>query len=189
MHQHLPRHEENGDAEQSKCTVRRAAAHDLRPFGSEMKKTLKIICGTLPVCGVFVVAFMLRYPPDPLWFCQKAMDAGIEQYQQETRTNVYPNVEGDSTRSFRLMAAYMARPSEVDRIVTDYGLSVSGRTSPFWRGCEPSRATACWHHHILYNRLFTSSNILRANNSWPVLFMWMPSSGTTYLAGSSVIRA
>lgn len=85
-----------------------------------MKKILKVMCGLVVVGGPLVVAFLLRFPPDPLWFCQKAMDSGIEQYLLTAKTNAYPNVQGNSVASFRLMAAYMARPSEVDRIVTDY---------------------------------------------------------------------
>jgi hypothetical protein len=85
-----------------------------------MKKILKITLGLSVAVGVLVSAFLLRYPPDPLWFCQKAMSSGVEQYLQTSGTNAYPNLDGDSARSFRLMAEYMAPAYAVDRIMADY---------------------------------------------------------------------
>jgi hypothetical protein len=89
-------------------------------FGKTMKKILKVTCGLIVVAGLVVVAFLLRFPPDPLWFCQKAMGSGVEQYLQTAGTNAYPNLDGDSLRSFRLMAEYMAPAYAVERILADY---------------------------------------------------------------------
>ena len=85
-----------------------------------MKKIIRVACGIIFGGSILVLAIMLRHPPDPLWLCQKGMEVGIDQYLLEAKTNIYPNIEGDSIRSFRLMAEYMIDSNEVGRILADY---------------------------------------------------------------------
>jgi hypothetical protein len=50
---------------------------------------------------------MVRFPSDPLVECQKILYAGLEQWKLQTGTNVWPNIDGDSTKSL----------AEIDKIL------------------------------------------------------------------------
>ena len=70
-------------------------------------KRKRIIIGIVVTLFAVIVGFLLRHPPDPLTLCQKMLDSGFEQWKQTNKANGYPNVHGDSTRSFAAAGVYM----------------------------------------------------------------------------------
>jgi hypothetical protein len=65
--------------------------------------------------GLLVRYYFLHYFTDPLIYCQKVIDGALEQYCMVNRGKTYPNVEGDSRKSFHLLAAYMKGGDEWGR--------------------------------------------------------------------------
>ena len=64
------------------------------------------------VC-LLVAAFLVRFPRDPLCLCQKVLDGGLEQWKQVAGTNVWPNVDGDSAKSFaEIEERYLSPPDD-----------------------------------------------------------------------------
>jgi hypothetical protein len=73
-------------------------------------KIRRIITWTLvPLVGValLITGFRLRYPPDPYKLPHEVLDSAFEQWKLANNTNGYPNVEGDSKRSFALAGGYL----------------------------------------------------------------------------------
>lgn len=65
-----------------------------------------------------VIAFCIRFPSDPLTLCQKQLAAAFMQLAIDNKTNVYPNVEGNSIKSFALIGSYI---KNWETYITDYG--------------------------------------------------------------------
>ena len=65
-----------------------------------------IVIAAAAVC-LLVVVFMIRSPSDPLFYCQKQFDSAFEQWKMTNGTDVYPNIEGDSRKSFAPIGAYL----------------------------------------------------------------------------------
>jgi len=63
----------------------------------------------LAVVAIFLLvgAFLIRFPRDPLYLCQKILDGGLQQWKLEAGTNVWPNVSGDSTKSFARIERFL----------------------------------------------------------------------------------
>ncbi len=63
--------------------------------------------------GLLAVAWLLRFPRDPLYLCQKILDGGLQQWKVEARTDVWPNVEGDGATSFaEIEDGYLSPPND-----------------------------------------------------------------------------
>lgn len=71
------------------------------------KRAIRITLIAVAILCILVVGFRLRYPSDPLTLCQKVLDGGFEQCKMENGTNAYPNVEGNSKKSFASAGQYM----------------------------------------------------------------------------------
>jgi len=62
---------------------------------------------------LLAVAFVVRFPRDPLNLCQKVLAGGLEQWKQEAGTNAWPNVDGDSAKSFaQIEDRYLSPPDD-----------------------------------------------------------------------------
>ena len=83
-----------------------------------MKRILKRVAVGVLIAVFLVLAFMLRFPSDPLVYCQKIINLGFVQWNM-AHTNVFPNVEGDGVRSFAQAAEYM-NPGARDGLLRDY---------------------------------------------------------------------
>jgi hypothetical protein len=70
---------------------------------------------------LLAVAFSLRFPRDPLYLCQKILDGGLEQWKLEAGTNVWPNVEGNSGKSFAQIEKPYLSPSDDHAYSLAYG--------------------------------------------------------------------
>lgn len=69
---------------------------------------------------LLVVAFLVRFPRDPLWLCQKILYSGLEQWKEEAGTNVWPNVDGDSAKSFAEIEERFLSPPDNHAYSTAY---------------------------------------------------------------------
>jgi len=56
---------------------------------------------------LLVVAFLIRFPRDPLYLCQRVLGGGLQQWKIEAGTNVWPNVDGDSAKSFAQIVEFL----------------------------------------------------------------------------------
>jgi len=77
-----------------------------------MKSRRTLVIALVCLCVLLAIGLKLRYPHDPLTLCQKQLDSAFAQWTMENGTNVYPNVEGDSRRSFALVGQYMLNGDE-----------------------------------------------------------------------------
>ena len=77
--------------------------------GRLAKYTVIALAGiSLLVCG-----FVVRFPRDPLCLCQKILNGGLEQWKQEAGTNIWPNLDGDSAKSFaQIEDRYLSPPDD-----------------------------------------------------------------------------
>ena len=71
------------------------------------------VVGAAALC-LLVVAFRIRFPRDPLYLCQKILNSGLQQWKHEAGTNVWPNVDGDSAKSFAQIEEYLGPPGNHD---------------------------------------------------------------------------
>jgi hypothetical protein len=76
-------------------------------MSSKIARFLKWLVIVLGILGIVIAGFMLRHPPDPLTLCQKVLDGGFEQWKLANKTTSFPNVEGDSRKSFEAAGQYM----------------------------------------------------------------------------------
>ena len=79
-----------------------------------VNRPLKFAIIAAGVICVLAGALAIRFPPDPLWLCQKVLDGGLQQWKQESGTNVWPNVDGDSAKSFAQIEQFTGRPGDKD---------------------------------------------------------------------------
>jgi hypothetical protein len=78
------------------------------------RRFLKYTVAGLGAACLLVVAFLIRFPRDPLYLCQKILYNGLEQWKLEAGTNVWPNVDGNSARSFAEIEELLGPPGNHD---------------------------------------------------------------------------
>lgn len=89
------------------------------------KRALVWICGAVLCLSVIVSLYCFwRFPPDPLDVtCHNIFDAGIPLWIEDSKTNIYPNVEGDSVMSFIVLLKHIFSQGErwVTTVPKNYG--------------------------------------------------------------------
>jgi hypothetical protein len=86
----------------------------------KLNRVIKRVVIAIVVLLILVAWFMLRFPSDPLVYCQKALYSAFEQWVMVNKTNVLPNVNGNGKDSLTLIGEYMPR-SYAEGVPRDYG--------------------------------------------------------------------
>jgi ankyrin repeat protein len=84
------------------------------------KRFIQVAAITAVVLLALVGGCMLRFPPDPLVYCQKVLDGSLEQWMAVNRTDIRPNADGNGRKSLALLAEYMPK-SYAEGVLRDYG--------------------------------------------------------------------
>jgi len=78
-----------------------------------IRRSTKYTLMALAAISLLVCGFAVRFPRDPLYLCQKILDGGLEQWKMEAGTNMWPNVDGDSAKSFaEIEKRYLSPPDD-----------------------------------------------------------------------------
>ncbi len=84
-----------------------------RPNEMSVRGQAKCAVIALAAIALLLVVFVIRFPRDPLCLCQKILDGGLQQWKLVAGTNVWPNVDGDSAKSFaQVEDPYLSPPND-----------------------------------------------------------------------------
>lgn len=81
----------------------------------------------LGAISFLVVGIAVRFPSDPLHLCQKNLFGGFDMWKEASKTNVWPNVGGDSAKSFAEFEQHISLPGD-HTYATAYGYVPGLRT-------------------------------------------------------------